>query len=121
MNSSATRRRSIIKSCLAGKTKVCLKSAARPASGHSRVINMAELTGRRITVYRQNEVVKDLIAASANTSIPLLFEVGRVSVDEVDSKQPIARTESLCLVSRDVLFPRANCRARLRLQRNRFP
>ena len=43
--------------------------------GKRRRIDMAALTGRRITVYGQNEVVKDLIAARCSTGRPLLFEV----------------------------------------------
>src|SRR5689334_11373662 len=35
--------------------------------GQRRHIDMAALTGRRITVYGQNEVVKDLIAARVST------------------------------------------------------
>src|SRR5213075_3371989 len=47
--------------------------------GERRRIDMTELTGRRITVYGQNEVVKDLIAARTATGRPLLFEVAGVS------------------------------------------
>jgi len=54
-------------------------------------IDFAALTGRRITVYGQNEVVKDLIAARVATGQPLLFEVSDVSVHEFDSKQPKIR------------------------------
>jgi p-hydroxybenzoate 3-monooxygenase len=49
---------------------------------------MAELTGRRVTVYGQNEVVKDLIAARARTARPLLFGVANVSVRDLNSNQP---------------------------------
>jgi p-hydroxybenzoate 3-monooxygenase len=55
--------------------------------GDRRRIDMAALTGRRITVYGQNEVVKDLIAARLRTGRPLLFEVADVSVHDLDSKQ----------------------------------
>src|SRR5215471_14344000 len=51
-------------------------------------IDMAALTGRRITVYGQNEVVKDLIAARLGSGRPLLFEVADVSVHDLDSKRP---------------------------------
>src|SRR5262245_15492078 len=43
--------------------------------GNRRRIDMAELTGRRITVYGQNEIVKDLVGARCSTGKPLLFEV----------------------------------------------
>ena len=56
--------------------------------GQRRRIDMASLTGRRITVYGQNEVVKDLIAARAATGRPLVFEVGDVRVRDLDSRQP---------------------------------
>lgn len=59
--------------------------------GERRRIDMAELTGRRITVYGQNEVVKDLIAARRQCGRPLLFEVQDVSVQDLDSKTPAVR------------------------------
>lgn len=61
------------------------------AHGRRRHIDMADLTGRRITVYGQNEVVKDLIAARRSTGRPLLFEIGDVSVHNLESKQPKLR------------------------------
>jgi p-hydroxybenzoate 3-monooxygenase len=54
-------------------------------------IDMAALTGRRITVYGQNEVVKDLIAARTATGRPLVFEASGVSVHDLDSTQPRIR------------------------------
>jgi len=52
-------------------------------------INMAELTGgRAITVYGQNEVVKDLIAARVQTARPLHFEVAGVSVRDLEGSHP---------------------------------
>ena len=59
--------------------------------GSRRRIDMAALTGRRITVYGQNEVVKDLIHARCRTGRPLLFEVTDVSVHGLESKQPKIR------------------------------
>jgi len=59
--------------------------------GKRRRIDMAELTGRRITVYGQNEVVKDLIAARGSSGRPLLFEVSDVSVHDLESDQPRIR------------------------------
>jgi p-hydroxybenzoate 3-monooxygenase len=44
-------------------------------------IDFAELTGRAITVYGQNEVVADLIDARLKTGKPLLFEAADVSID----------------------------------------
>jgi hypothetical protein len=57
-------------------------------------IDFAALTGRRITVYGQNEVVKDLIAARLTSGRPLLFEVADVSVHALDSTQPKIRFTS---------------------------
>ena len=57
-------------------------------------IDFAALTGRRITVYGQNEVVKDLVAARVATGRPLLYEVAGVSVRDLESKQPKIRFTS---------------------------
>jgi p-hydroxybenzoate 3-monooxygenase len=54
-------------------------------------IDMAALTGRRIVVYGQNEVVKDLIAARGSSGRPLLFEVSDASVHDLESEQPKIR------------------------------
>ena len=55
-------------------------------------IDMAGLTdGRGITIYGQNELVKDLIAARAKTGRPLFFEVSDVSVHDLESVQPAIR------------------------------
>jgi p-hydroxybenzoate 3-monooxygenase len=52
-------------------------------------IPMDELTsGRAITVYGQNEVVKDLIAARRATTRPLHFGVADVAVSGFDSPRP---------------------------------
>src|SRR5215813_8045893 len=60
--------------------------------GRRHHINMAELTGgKAITVYGQNEVVKDLIEARVETGRPLYFEVDDVSVEAMDSSQPRIR------------------------------
>jgi p-hydroxybenzoate 3-monooxygenase len=55
-------------------------------------IDMAELTGgRAITIYGQNEVVKDLIDARLASGRPLRFEVDGVSVHDLDTLQPKLR------------------------------
>jgi p-hydroxybenzoate 3-monooxygenase len=59
--------------------------------GRRHHIDFEELTGgRAITVYGQNEVVKDLIAARCATGRPLYFEVDGVSVADCDSAPRIA-------------------------------
>jgi p-hydroxybenzoate 3-monooxygenase len=53
-------------------------------------IDMAGLTGgRAITIYGQNEVVKDLVAARVATGRPLVFDVDGVRVDRIDSARPV--------------------------------
>jgi p-hydroxybenzoate 3-monooxygenase len=55
-------------------------------------IDLAELTdGKAITVYGQNEVVKDLIEARIATTRPLYFEADDVSVGAVESSSPVIR------------------------------
>ena len=50
--------------------------------GQGHRIDLSGLTGgRAITVYGQQEVVKDLIAARLAAELPLLFEVSEVAVD----------------------------------------
>ena len=52
-------------------------------------INMAALTGgRAITIYGQNEVVKDLIAARRASGRPLHFEASDVAVHDVNTPAP---------------------------------
>jgi p-hydroxybenzoate 3-monooxygenase len=61
-------------------------------AGERHRIDFPSLTGgRRITVYGQQEVVKDLIAARLATGRPLLFEVADVSVHGVESESPVVR------------------------------
>jgi p-hydroxybenzoate 3-monooxygenase len=60
--------------------------------GQGHRIGFEELAnGRAITIYGQQEVVKDLIAARLEADAPLLFEVDDVSLHEVDSDRPIIR------------------------------
>ena len=60
--------------------------------GQRHHIDLTGLTGgRAITVYGQNEVVKDLIEARVATSRPLYFEAEDVSIDALDSSSPVIR------------------------------
>jgi p-hydroxybenzoate 3-monooxygenase len=60
--------------------------------GERHRIDFPSLTGgRRITVYGQQEVVKDLIAARLETGRPLLFEVSDVAVDGFEADTPRIR------------------------------
>jgi p-hydroxybenzoate 3-monooxygenase len=57
--------------------------------GRRHRIDFEELTGgRAITIYGQNEVVKDLIAARCATGRPLLYEAANVSVHDFDGPHP---------------------------------
>ena len=56
--------------------------------GHTQHIDMTALTGRGITIYGQQEVVKDLIAARLRTGGALHFEVSEVAVHDPDSERP---------------------------------
>ena len=51
-------------------------------------IDFTELTGSAITVYGQQEVVKDLIAARLETGRPLLFEASDVRLAGLDTATP---------------------------------
>ncbi len=60
--------------------------------GHRHRINMAELTGgRAITVYAQQEVVKDLVQARLTAGGHIVFEVDDLTVHDLDSKLPKIR------------------------------
>ena len=54
-------------------------------------IDLQGLTGHPVTVYGQQEVVKDLVAARVATGRPVCFEVDDVSVHGVDSDAPSVR------------------------------
>jgi p-hydroxybenzoate 3-monooxygenase len=59
--------------------------------GERHHVDLADLSGgRAITVYGQNEVVKDLIAARVASGRPLLFEVEGVTVDMKDDGAAVA-------------------------------
>ena len=49
--------------------------------GEGHRIALKDLTGRAITIYGQQEVVKDLIEARLASDLPLYFEVSDVAVD----------------------------------------
>jgi p-hydroxybenzoate 3-monooxygenase len=58
--------------------------------GQRHRIDLSALTGgKAITVYGQNEVVRDLIDARSATSRPLYFECDQVSVHDVDASPRI--------------------------------
>ncbi len=60
--------------------------------GERHRIPLSDLTGgRAITVYGQQEVVKDLIRARLEAGGQILFEAGAVGVDDIESSRPIVR------------------------------
>jgi p-hydroxybenzoate 3-monooxygenase len=56
--------------------------------GRTQRLDMTELTGRSITIYGQQEVVKDLIAARLQDGGSLHFEVTNTAVHDLASEQP---------------------------------
>ena len=56
--------------------------------GRTLKIPITELTGRRVTVYGQQEVVKDLIAARLERGGALHFEVADVALHDLESDHP---------------------------------
>jgi p-hydroxybenzoate 3-monooxygenase len=57
--------------------------------GERHHVDLADLTGgKAITVYGQNEIVRDLIDARVATGRPLYFEAERVSVNALESTKP---------------------------------
>ena len=56
-------------------------------------IDMQELTGKTVTVYGQNEVIKDLIHSRLAAGAPMEFEAEKVSIGRLDTEQPLVRYE----------------------------
>src|SRR3954452_7459065 len=59
--------------------------------GQGHRIDFAELTGRTITVYGQQEIVKDLIAARLASGGDLRFDVSDVTLADLDTDRPRVR------------------------------
>ena len=56
--------------------------------GRRHRIDFLDLVGQSITVYGQQEIVKDLIAARLAAGDPIMFEVDDVTIDGVDTDAP---------------------------------
>jgi p-hydroxybenzoate 3-monooxygenase len=54
-------------------------------------IDFVGLTGSAITVYGQQEVVKDLIAARLDAGLPVEFDVAETAIDGIDGDRPRVR------------------------------
>ena len=62
--------------------------------GATHHIDMQELTGKRVTVYAQHEVIRDLVKARLASGGDLRFGVGEVKLEGIDTGRPaIAFTE----------------------------
>ncbi len=59
--------------------------------GENHYVDMAGMTGRHITIYGQQEVVKDLIAARLDDGGELLFEVEDVTLHDLEGERPAVR------------------------------
>jgi p-hydroxybenzoate 3-monooxygenase len=57
-------------------------------AGRTQHIEIAKLTGRHVTIYGQQEVVKDLIAALLERGGELYFEISDVAVHDLESERP---------------------------------
>jgi p-hydroxybenzoate 3-monooxygenase len=61
-------------------------------AGRRHRIAFTDLTGgRSITVYGQQEIVKDLIAARLDARLPLLFDAAATAIEDVQSDRPRIR------------------------------
>ena len=56
-------------------------------NGKSHRVPLTELTGKVVTIYGQNEVMKDLIDARLATGDDILFEAEAVGIENLDGKQ----------------------------------
>ena len=56
--------------------------------GDNHYVDMAGLTGRHITIYGQQEVVKDVTQALLDRGVPVLFEVSDVTLHDIESDHP---------------------------------
>jgi p-hydroxybenzoate 3-monooxygenase len=57
-------------------------------SEENHYVDMAALTGRHITIYGQQEVVKDLTQALLDRGVPVLFEVSDVALHDIETHRP---------------------------------
>jgi p-hydroxybenzoate 3-monooxygenase len=56
--------------------------------GVNHYIDMTALTGRHITIYGQQEVVKDLTNALLSRGVPIHFEVGETNLHDLETENP---------------------------------
>lgn len=70
--------------------------------GEDHRIALSELTGKTITVYGQQEIVKDLIAAHEAKGYPVEFEVSDVDLHDLDTENPRVTYRDAAGVSRQL-------------------
>ena len=56
--------------------------------GENHYVPMTQLTGRHITIYGQQEVVKDVTTALLDRGVPVHFEVANVALHDIESDRP---------------------------------
>jgi p-hydroxybenzoate 3-monooxygenase len=56
--------------------------------GHTKHVDIERLTGRHLTIYGQQEMVKDLISAALERGVDVRFEVADVALDGFDRERP---------------------------------
>src|SRR5215212_853246 len=61
------------------------------SSGRRHRVPLTDLTGRSITIYGKQEVVKDLIQARLEAGGQILFEVDGVRLEGIEGDQPVIR------------------------------
>jgi p-hydroxybenzoate 3-monooxygenase len=71
-------------------------------SGERHHVDFRELTGRRVTVYAQTEVVKDLIAQRLAAGGAIEFSASQVSVTEIASPRPVLSFLDASGVAREI-------------------
>ena len=76
-------------------------------------VPLTELTGRSITIYGQQEVVKDLIRARLEAGGQVLFEVSDVRLEDIDGDRPSIPSRRTSSTSNRT-WPPASSRARIR-------
>ena len=68
--------------------------------GQRHRIDLAGLADRKVMVYGQTELTKDLIANRLRSGAPIVFEASKVQIDEVTSQKPQVSFELNGLITR---------------------
>ena len=71
--------------------------------GHTQHIDIQRLTGRHLTIYGQQELVKDLIAAALERNIEVRFDVAYVQLDDTDRARITFRDRGIHTVDCDFI------------------